>query len=119
MTMSTRMEETYKKIKEKIEEIHEGLQNLKERTDFQTLMHRNRLWEVISGIDQFSDHNRMEGLQNALSTFRETAGLHPEGVNAYNVTIWDANVQARGRMTTLAELFGDLEELVSQYYKEK
>ena len=45
--------------------------------------------------------------------------IHPEGVNAYNVTIWDANVQARGRMTTLSELFNDLEELVSQYIKEK
>ncbi len=82
-------------------------------------MYKERLWEVESGINQFIDHDRIEGLQGALSTFRETAGLHPEGVNAYNVTIWDANVQARGRMTTLSELFNDLEELVSQYIKEK
>lgn len=113
------MEDILRKIEERVEEIHEGIQNLKNRTDFETLMHKDRLWKVESAVNQFRDHKETEGLREALIIFRETAGLHPEGVNAYNVTIWDANVQARGKMTTLAKLFDDLEELVSQYYKEK
>jgi len=98
-------------IKEKVEEIHEGLQNLKNRTDYDVLRHNNRVWIIEQAINKFRDHDEEEGLKHALDIFHETAGLAMEGEATYDVTIWDASVQARGEMTTLDELFGELEDL--------
>lgn len=98
-------------IRGKVEEIHEGLQNLKNRTDYNVLRHNDRVWLVEQAIDKYRDHGEEEGLKHALDIFHETAGLATEGEAAYDVTIWDASVQARGKMTTLDGLFGELEDL--------
>ncbi|OGK62601.1 hypothetical protein A2334_03495 [Candidatus Roizmanbacteria bacterium RIFOXYB2_FULL_38_10] len=105
------------KIKEKVDEIHEGIQNLKGRTNFSILLHKDRLWEVETGINKYREHNQIEGLRHAIQAFHETAILSREGAAAYNETIWDANVQVRGKMTVLDQLFHDLEMLVLEFYK--
>ncbi len=106
------------KIKVKVEEIHEGIQNLKERTDFDVLRHKERLWEVETGINKYRiGQQQLDGLRHALSIFQETAGLTTEGADAYNETIWDANVGARGKSTTLDQLFDELQQLVTEFYK--
>lgn len=102
------------KIKEKVEEIHEGIQFLKNRADFDALNHKDRLWEVESAINQYRDHDKIEGLRHALSIFWDTNIAAAEGADAYDVTIWDANVQARGKMTALDDLFHDLQDLIEK-----
>lgn len=101
-------------IKQKIEEIHEGMQNLKLREDFDTLMYKERLTEVESGINKYRDHNDLEGLKRAISIYRETSTFSPEGAPAFDGTIWDANIQVRNKMTILDFLFSELDELVNQ-----
>ncbi len=104
-------------IKEKVEEIHEGIQNLKNRTNFKVLRHKDRLWEIETGINKYRQHDQIDGLKHALNIFHETAGLTTEGAAAYDETIWDANVQVRGKMTILDNLFYELEKEVNKYYK--
>ncbi|HSA84505.1 MAG TPA: hypothetical protein VLF20_06510 [Patescibacteria group bacterium] len=111
--------ELLEKIKEKVEEIHEGIQNLKSRTNFESLLHKNRLLEVETGIDQFRDHNEIEGLRHSLDIFKQTAILVREGSKAYDETIWDANVAVKGKMTILDSLFSELDELVYKYIRER
>ena len=103
--------------KEKIEEVHEGLQNLKKRTNFDILKSKERLWEIETGINNYREHNDIEGIRHALGIWRETSGPATEGASAYDETIWDANVQVRGKMTILDSLFNDLQDLIEEYYK--
>lgn len=102
------------KIKEKLEEIDEGINNLKDRTDFNILMYQNRLWEVESTLNKYKDHGDVRSLNHALQIFKETAGLHPEGAPAYDNSIWDSSVQVRGEIRTLEELFSELEDLIHE-----
>lgn len=59
----------------------------------------------------------MEGLRHALSIFWDTGIAAAEGADAYDETIWDANVQARGKMTTVGDLFHDLQDLIEKSYR--
>lgn len=104
-------------LKEKVNEILEGIANLKERTDFNILEHRNRLWEVETGINKYVEHGEIEGLRHALQVFHETAILSKEGANTFDETIWNANVQVKDKMTLLDFLFSDLEKLVGEEYQ--
>lgn len=104
----------YEKIKSKVEEIHEGIQNLKNRTDFDILEHKERLWEIEIGIDKYREHNEIDGLKHALQVFREAATLSKEGAATYNETIWNANVQVKSEMVILDELFSKLEDLIQE-----
>lgn len=104
-------------LKEKVGEIREGVANLKGRTDFNILEHKDRLWEVETGINKYVEHGEIEGLRHALQVFHETAILNKEGANTFDETIWNANVQVKGKMTLLDFLFTDLEKLVSETYQ--
>lgn len=102
------------KIKEKLVEIDEGINNLKSRTNFNVLLYRERLWEVESTLNKYKSHDDIRGLNHALQIFKETAGLRPEGAPAYDNSIWDANIQVRGEIRTLEELFSELEDLIRE-----
>ena len=102
------------KLKEKLKEIDEGINNLKGRTDFNVLMYKDRLWEVISALNKYKRHDDIRGLDHAVQIFIETAGLRPEGALAYDNSIWDTNIQVRVEMRTLEELFSELEDLIRE-----
>ena len=113
------MNEALERIKNNVEAIHEGIQNLQKRTDFNELLYRDKLWLLETGIEKFRSHGQIEGLRHVISIFQETAGLRTEGEGAYDNSIWDANIQSNGSMTTLEELFSELQNLLTEYARNK
>mgnify|MGYP001599404405 FL=1 len=73
--------------------------------------------EIETGVKKYWEHQQIDGLRHALGIFQETAGLATEGAAAYDETIWDANVEVKGKATTLDELFSKLQELVAERYE--
>lgn len=109
--------EAVKFLKEKVEEIHEGIQNLKKLDNFNSLKNSERTEEVEKLIDGYRQKSNIEALKHAWNIFIETSIAAAEGSMAYDETIWNANIIARGKSTTLEYLFNDLQELLEKYYK--
>lgn len=106
-----------KKVPEEMKaRFQEGLSNLRERADFNVLVHYGRVWEIEAAVEKFGGAQEPEAIRHALSIFHETSGPAIEGSNAYDNTIWDANIQVLGKMTTLDDLFTELE---AEYRKDQ
>lgn len=97
-----------------IEKIHEGINNLKSRTDFNVLRLKDRLWEIEHVVNDYRKRKNIDSVNHMLSVFMETNVASPEGSNTYDESIWNANIEASGKQTTLEELFWKLKELVEK-----
>lgn len=106
-------------IKDQIEKIHEGITNLKQRTDFNILKLNDRLWLIKNVVNHYRQRKKIESVEHLIEIFLETSIASPEGSEAYNESIWNANIEVRGKQTTLGELFDELRKLVENYKAEK
>jgi len=106
-------------IKDLIEKIHEGITNLKQRTNFNVLRLRDRLWEIEHTVNNYRKRKNPDFITHMLEIFQETSIASPEGSEAYNESIWNANIEVSGKQTTLGELFWELKELTEKYRKEQ
>ncbi len=101
------------KIAKKIDEINEGLHNLKERTDYNVLDHKNYVQEIENKIRHYQVHKQINALKDVIDLYKRTSLLKKEGARAFDETIWDANVEVRGKMTILDHLFYELDMLIN------
>ena len=108
-----------KEITELIEKIHEGISNLKNRTNFNILRIRDRLCEVELAVNDYRKRENSDAINHMITIFTETNTSCPEGSSAFNDSIWNADVEVSGKQTTLEKLFLDLDELVKSSYDEK
>ena len=99
-------------IKDQIEKIHEGIANLKQRTNFNVLRLRDRLREIEHTVNDYRKRRNIDSVTHMLEIFQETSIASPEGSEAYNESIWNANIDVSGKQTTLEELFTELRELI-------
>jgi len=92
--------------------IEEGLGNLKNRKDFNTLRHKDRVWEIETPLSILKRDGAQapEAIEHLVDIFMKTSTVSVEGEAAFNSTIWNANVQVAGKMTTLGGLFTELRE---------
>ena len=98
-------------IKEVVEKIHEGLNNLKDRTNYNNLRYKDKLWIIEVAIEKYREHGDKDELAHAVDIFRETNSVAMEGEATFNTTIWNSPVQAMGKMNTIGDLFDELESL--------
>lgn len=106
-------------ISDQIEKIHEGIANLKQRTDFNILRSRDKLWLIEHAVDDYRKRKNPDSITHMLEIFQETNIAFPEGSETYNESIWNANIDVSGKQTTLGKLFDELRELVENYSTEK
>lgn len=99
-------------MKEIVEKIHEGLRNLKSRTNYNSLRHIDKVWIVETAIEKYREHDDQDGLAHAMNIFHETNSAAIEDEAVFKATIWNAMVQAKGKMTTLGDLFSELESVL-------
>lgn len=106
-------------IIDKIEKIHEGINNLEERTNLNVLRFKDRLWLIKHAIDDYRKRRNIDSINHLLAIFQETSIASLEGSEAYNESIWNANIEVSGKQTTLGSLLNELKELVEKYRVEK
>lgn len=106
-------------INSQVEKIHEGITNLKRRTNFNILRLHERLWEIEHAVNDYRKRNSMDSINHMLEIFKETGSASPEGAIAYNESIWNANIEVSGKQITLGKLFDELREFVENYRTKK
>ena len=101
-------------IDDLITRIEEGFNNLRKRTDFNSLLFRDQLWVLETALEKAKSAQKQDALNHMWDFFKRTASRVLEGSDANNNSIWDANIQVEGQMTTLGELFLELKEIVKK-----
>lgn len=102
------------KIAPIIEKISEGLENLKSRTNFESLRHKDRVWEIETAINLYKKTNNPDALDHMVSIFKKTGAVMMEGEDSFDSTIWNANVQVQGEMEQLENLFWELRDNIEE-----
>lgn len=105
--------EKEQKIQIVIKGIEEGLKNLKERTDFESLRHKERVSEIETALNLYRKTNNPDALEHMVDIFKKTGVAMLEGEDSIDSTIWNASVQVNGEMIFLEHLFWELRDLVN------
>lgn len=100
------------------EQASEGINNLESKDNFDSLKMKDLVPKLKEQIEDYRGNKTMESLSEALKTFRSTSGLTTEGADTYNVTIWDTNVEVRGKETMLDDIFSKLGQLEVEIVRE-
>ncbi|HYM65080.1 MAG TPA: hypothetical protein VES68_01170 [Candidatus Sulfotelmatobacter sp.] len=108
------IEEEGEAFSDLFERIDEGLNNLQERTNFNALQHKNLIPVIKASIKNYKKSRNPQNLKGLIDEFHQTAIATTEGADAYNVNIWDTDIDVKGKQITLEELFTELENL---YFK--
>lgn len=102
------------KIRSIIQNIDEGLENLKNRTDFKILRHNEKVQEIETALNHYKKTENPDALVHLVDIFKKTGAAMMEGEASFDSTIWNANVQVEGKMTILEDLFGKLRDIVDK-----
>lgn len=97
-----------------IERIKEGLANLKERTDCNVLRFKDQLWIIEEAFSRFEKTGNQDARNHLIDLFMKTNSASLEGEPAFDSSIWNANIQAKGKMTTLGDLLWELKDLTGE-----
>lgn len=99
-------------INSQIEKIMEGIENLKERADFNKLRLKESLLEIEKTINLYKSNRDRSVMEYLLKDiFMNQVSASTELESSFNSTIWNASVQSLGRITTLNDLFFELREI--------
>jgi len=102
-----------------IEKTEEGLNNLKGKPNHINLLLIDKLIEIQTNVENYKKSNDIGNILGLIRLFHETSGPSLEGANVYDTTIWNANIEVSGKLTTLDDLFCELEKEYEKYFKEK
>ncbi len=97
-----------------IQNIEEGLENLKNRTDFNVLRQNDKVREIETALELYKKTENPDALVHLVDIFKKTGAAMMQGETSFDSTIWNANVQIGGKMTILEDSFWKLRDIVDK-----
>ena len=92
----------------------EASANLRDKPNFQSLRFSDRLKSIENDALEFLRTGKFDRLNAIRQINLETNSSHLEGSAAFDTSIWDTEVNAKGKSITLDELAWDLSELSNE-----